>query len=310
MTFKALHEFIVKHDIITIFSHIYPDGDALGSVVGLRELIKTNFPHKEVYGLGANIAPFVHIIDETDVVSDEVIKTSGALVIDVANGDRVEDQRFKLAKDSFKVDHHIFVEKYTSGELVMTNRIATSEIIGEYMIAYNLKTSVRGATALLLGIMTDSGRFMYDLTSANTFKVVTLLMENGADLMRINSNLSLRKLESLKPRGYFLEHYETYQNVLYCRVPFSKLQELDIAPSSGGMFVNTYAGIVDYPLWATFFEGEDGIIFVELRSKNYNVQAVARKFGGGGHLKASGCRINSKDEIELVLKALTEAEQI
>ena len=308
--FSALKAFIEKHDTITIFSHIYPDGDAIGSVIGLRELIKTNYPHKEVYGLGANIAPFLNIVGPTDKISDEIIKKSAALVIDVANGDRVEDQRFKLAMASFKVDHHIFAEKYTDEELVNNDRIATAEILGEFLLVENLRVNELGATALALGIITDSGRFMYDLTSAVTFKVMSVLLESGADLKRINNNLSLRKIDGLKARGYFQLNYEIYKEVIYIVVPYETLASLNILPSQGGMFVNTYSNIEGYHSWATFFLEEDGKVFVELRSKSRNVQKVAVTFGGGGHLKASGCRLSSIDDIPAVLSVLNDGEEL
>lgn len=308
--YSALKAFIEKHDTITIFSHIYPDGDALGSVIGLRELIKTNYPHKKVYGLGANIAPFVNIIGETDMVDDEIIKQSAALVIDVANGDRVEDQRFKLAKARFKLDHHIFAEKYTDEEIVNNNRIATAEMIGEFILREDLQINALGATALALGIITDSGRFMYDLTSAVTFEVMAMLLSNGASLKDINNNLSIRKIDGLKARGYFQLNYEVYKEVIFIVVPYDKLQELEVLPSQGGMFVNTYSNIEGYHSWATFFIDEEGKVFVELRSKSRNVQKVAVTFGGGGHLKASGCRLNSIDEISKVLEVLNDGEDL
>ncbi|MDY0214957.1 MAG: bifunctional oligoribonuclease/PAP phosphatase NrnA [Bacilli bacterium] len=308
--YSALKAFIEKHDTITIFSHIYPDGDALGSVIGLRELIKTNYPHKKVYGLGANIAPFVNIIGETDMVDDETIKQSAALVIDVANGDRVEDQRFKLAKARFKLDHHIFAEKYTDEEIVNNNRIATAEMIGEFILREDLQINALGATALALGIITDSGRFMYDLTSAVTFEVMAMLLSNGASLKDINNNLSIRKIDGLKARGYFQLNYEVYKEVIFIVVPYDKLQELEVLPSQGGMFVNTYSNIEGYHSWATFFIDEEGKVFVELRSKSRNVQKVAVTFGGGGHLKASGCRLNSIDEISKVLEVLNDGEEL
>ncbi len=308
--YSALKAFIEKHDTITIFSHIYPDGDALGSVIGLRELIKTNYPHKKVYGLGANIAPFVNIIGETDMVDDETIKQSAALVIDVANGDRVEDQRFKLAKARFKLDHHIFAEKYTDEEIVNNNRIATAEMIGEFILREDLQINALGATALALGIITDSGRFMYDLTSAVTFEVMAMLLSNGASLKDINNNLSIRKIDGLKARGYFQLNYEVYKEVIFIVVPYDKLQELEVLPSQGGMFVNTYSNIEGYHSWATFFIDEEGKVFVELRSKSRDVQKVAVTFGGGGHLKASGCRLNSIDEISKVLEVLNDGEEL
>jgi len=308
--FKSLKAFIEKHDIITIFSHIYPDGDAIGSVIGLRELIKTNYPHKKVYGLGANIAPFIHIVGHTDEVSDETIKNSASLVIDVANGDRVEDQRFKLAKASFKIDHHIFAENYTNEALINNDRIATAEIIGEFLICEDLHINELGATALAMGIITDSGRFMYDLTSAITFKVMATLLEKGARLKDINTYLSMRKIDGLKTKGYFQLNYQIDRAVIYIVMPYDTLTSLNILPSQGGMFVNTYGNIEGYHSWATFFIDEEGKVFVELRSKARNVQKVAVMFGGGGHLKASGCRLQSIKEIPSVLDALNNAEEL
>lgn len=308
--FKALKSFIESHETITIFSHIYPDGDAIGSVVGLRELIKQNYPNKNVFGLGANIAPFQSIVGDLDILDDEVIRNSGALVIDVANGDRVEDQRFKLAKETFKLDHHIFAENYTNYELVNNNRIATAEIIGEFAISEKLQMNKEGATALLLGIITDSGRFMYDLTSATTFEVVTYLMQNGADLKRINSVLSQRSIDGLKARGYFLSNYETDRNVIYIVVDNPTLKKFELKANEGSKFVNTYANLDGYHSWATFFVEEDGRVFTELRSKSHNVQKVATAFGGGGHLKASGCRLNSVNEIAKLIDDLNNAEEL
>ncbi len=308
--FSSLTEFIKRHNIITIFSHIYPDGDAIGSMVGAQEIIKANFPDKEVYVVGENKEPFLTLLGPLDVVSDEVISNSAALVVDIANADRVFDQRFRLAKDSFKVDHHVFVENFTNEEIVKTNRIAASEILGEYVISENLKISNRGASALALGITTDSGRFVYDLTSALTFKVMSYLLENGADFKFINDVLGRRKLEGLKTRGYFMMNYVTYKNVIYISLTHEELTKLGLTFSEGSAFVNTYSGYEGYPTWATFFSDENGLIYSELRSKSHNVQRVARAFGGGGHLKASGCRLENKEEIIKVLEALVNAEEI
>ncbi|MGI6735544.1 MAG: DHH family phosphoesterase [Bacilli bacterium] len=308
--FKKLRKFIERHDTITIFSHVYPDGDAIGSIIGLRELIKTSYKHKKVFGLGTNVQPFVSLFGALDIVSDEVIKDSGAIIVDVANGARVEDQRYKLAKASFKLDHHIFAEKFTDEELVLTTRIATAEIIGEFMMKERLRTNTLGATALALGIITDSGRFKYDLTSGNTFKVMARLTNIGADLKMINEILSKRSAEGFKKQGHFLSNYELYENVIYIVIPNDKLKELGILPSEGTDYVNIYSNLDDYPLWATFLIEEDGRVFVELRSKIYNVQKVATLFGGGGHLKASGCRLENKAQIADVLTALTKAEEL
>lgn len=308
--FSSLLNFIAKHDIITIFSHIYPDGDSLGSVIGMRELIKTNYPHKHVYAISDTHETFNKIVGPLDSVSDEVIAKSAALILDVADGARVSDQRFKLAHDSFKVDHHIFAEDFTNGALILNDHIAVCEIIGEFIMAENLTINAQGATALALGIITDSGRFFYDLTSALTFKVMGMLLDNGADLKLINDVLSSKKLEGLKTRGYFMSNYEIDHSVVYIHLDFPTLQAFGLKASEGSAFVNMFGNYDNYPVWATFFTDADGITFCELRSKSRNVQQVAKDFGGGGHLKASGCRLQSVDQIPALLEALNNAKEL
>lgn len=308
--YDRLKAFIEKHATITIFSHIYPDGDAIGSLIGLRELILENYPHKKVYALGSNIKPHVDIVGPTDEVTDDVIKNSAAIVVDIANSARVEDQRFKLAKGSFKVDHHIFAEKFTDDEIVDTTKIATCEMLGEFAQLAKLKVNKLAATALLLGIITDSGRFFYDATSALTFSVSAFLLENGADFLKINEHLGKRRLGSLKERGYIMYNYKTYENIIYIFVDYKQLLALGLAASDGTNFVNTYRSIDEFPIWVTFFEDKDGRVFTELRSAKYNVQQVAKQFGGGGHVKASGCRLASQAMINDVLVALTNAEEL
>lgn len=104
--------------------------------------------------------------------------------------------------------------------------------------------------------------------------------------------------------------YETYKDVIYISLTKEELDNLSLTFSDGSQFINLYAGYEGYPSWATFFSDENGVVYCELRSKSRNVQKVARSFGGGGHLKASGCRLESKEEIIKVLEALVNAEEI
>lgn len=308
--YQRLKAFIEAHDTITIFTHIYVDGDAVGSVQGMKALITANYPHKKVYAIHEDVAPFNDILGLSDVVSDEIIKKSAALIVDVANGSRVSDERYKLAKYSFKLDHHIFVETFTTDEIVNNERIATAEMIGEFIMRESLLINEHGATALALGIITDSGRFFYDLTSALTFEVMAFLLNAGANFKKINESLAKRNIDGLKQRGYFMSNYAISGRVIYIHIPYAKLTELNILPSDGSSYVNMYGNFDGYPLWVTFFSDANGVVFTELRSKTHNVQKVAKAFGGGGHLKASGCRLTNEAQIADVLRALNTAEEL
>ena len=103
MITKQIWKTIKKYDTITIFRHIHPDGDAYGSQIGLKRMINKMFPKKKVYCLGEQSSHWGKIFDAMDEnVPHEEIRNSLAIVLDVADARRVDDDRFKLAKEVIK----------------------------------------------------------------------------------------------------------------------------------------------------------------------------------------------------------------
>ena len=104
--YKKIWVKIKENDVITIFGHVIPDGDCYGSELGLKNAILENYPNKKVYALGSGLPKFFPLVGDMDKVEDEVIKSSLAIIVDTANLSRIEDQRYSLAKDIIKIDHH------------------------------------------------------------------------------------------------------------------------------------------------------------------------------------------------------------
>ena len=302
--YAKLFQNIEKAETITIFSHIFPDGDAIGSLVGLKEAIKATFPNKSVFALGTNVEDFSPLVGKLDTVNDDIIANSLAIIVDVANKDRVEDQRYLLAKSTFLIDHHLFVESFTNETIIDNDKVATCEIIAEFIEEKNMKITPLGATALLLGILTDSGRYSYNPTGAQTLHLSAQLIKKGADLAKINYQLSKKEIIKVRFRGYILTNFKTKDGVCYIVISQSKLKHFNIDASDMSSYVNHLGNIKGYPCWATFAEDIDGKIYVELRSRNINVNQVALKFGGGGHLCASGCRLESFEDVPKVINEL------
>ena len=103
IVFKAIEE----ADSIVFFGHKNPDGDCVGSVMGMKHAIMELFPDKKIYGVGTHPSYLPSFIEEADRIGDEVIENSLAVVVDVSDSYRVEDQRFLKAKKIVCVDHHI-----------------------------------------------------------------------------------------------------------------------------------------------------------------------------------------------------------
>ena len=106
--FSKILEKIKQYDCIIIHRHSSPDGDALGSQLGLKALIKDNFPNKEVYAVGDAAGRYAFIKNSVmDELSDEKYQGALAIVLDTSAASLISDERYKTAKESIRMDHHI-----------------------------------------------------------------------------------------------------------------------------------------------------------------------------------------------------------
>ena len=294
--FKKVIEAIEKYDRIIIHRHSNPDGDAIGSQVGLKNILKENYPEKEIYAVGDASKRYGFIEDSaTDTVPDEYYYGALAFVLDTSATALISDERYKLADTVIKMDHHIFCEEFADIEVIDTSFESCCGLIGMFAMQTGLKVTPLAAKALYTGMITDSGRFRYDSVSAQTFKVASFLMEQKFNTNDIFSNLYADELASVQLRAKFLlkinktEHPVAY---IYTTLDEVKSYNADIFTISRGM-VNTMGDIKGIDIWVNFTETENGVL-CEIRSSKYNINPIAVKYGGGGHAKASGATIKDR----------------
>ena len=121
--------------IITIWGHVMPDPDCYGCQIGLRDILRLNFPDKKVYAIGSGIPVLFDRLKGMDNdVSDEEIASSLGILVDVSCIRRVEDQRVCKVKDLLKFDHHMFNEgeEFPYPSIVDPERVSAAEIIAEW----------------------------------------------------------------------------------------------------------------------------------------------------------------------------------
>ena len=154
-------------------------------------------------------------------------------------------------------------------------------------------------------MITDSGRFRYDSTNSNTFKLASRLMQEKFDTNDIYSNLYVDDFEFIKLRAKFvLKINLTPYKVAYIYTPIDEAKSygVDNFTISRGM-VNTMGDIRGVDIWVNFTETEEGVL-TEIRSSKFNINPIAVKYGGGGHAKASGATLKNKDEAMRMLEDL------
>lgn len=313
-----MYEQIIKairdHGVIIIHRHTNPDGDALGSQIGLKHIIQANFPDKTVYAVGDEAGRYAFMAEaEMDVISDEAYEGALAFILDTSARKLISDERYTKASLTVRMDHHLFCEKIADIEVVDSACESCCGLVTDFCMESGLMLPAEAATALYTGMVTDSGRFRYDSVNARTFKAAAFLMQQPIDTNEIYRNLYASDYEQMKLRAQFVLKIQfTAKNVAYIYTTLDEIKSYpaDLFGISRGM-VSTMADIKGVDIWVNFTETEKGVL-CELRSSRFNINPVAVKYGGGGHAKASGATVRDRGEAMAMLAdldAMMEAKE-
>lgn len=308
MIHKILQE-IENADTIIIFRHIKPDGDAIGSQHGLKFILKENYPDKKIYCLGenSNYWNMYYSNIDSDALNEDIIKNSLAIILDTPNMSRIDDQRYTLAKRKIKIDHHIFVEEFADIEWIETSSIATCQLITKFALENNLRIPRNAALLLYTGLVTDSGRFQFQNTSAETLRMGAALLETGIDAQDLFRFMYESSENIVRFKGYCENNFTLLKcGLAYNILDKQILKEYDVTASSGASNVNALSGIRKVKIFVHFAEQDDGTIKVEFRSKKIPVNLIANRYGGGGHALASGTIVNDFATVDNIIDDLIE----
>ncbi|MBR2342905.1 MAG: bifunctional oligoribonuclease/PAP phosphatase NrnA [Clostridia bacterium] len=304
--FEEIYRLIEKYPKIVIHRHKNPDGDALGAQLGLRYILKDSFPNKEIYAVGDMTERYSFMLDTPlDEIEDTVYTDALAIVLDCSAKALISDERYTTAAATARIDHHIFVEKIAEAELTDTTYESCCGMIAELAIECGLSVSPAAARALYTGMVTDSGRFRYDSTTAKTFRLASFLTERDFDITEIYGNLYADELPLMQLRAkYVLKIQTTPEGVAYIYTPLEEAKSYGVSDFtlSRGM-VGVMSDVRGIHTWVNFTESESGVL-AELRSSRYNINPIAVKYGGGGHQKASGATLKNKEEAMAMLEDL------
>ncbi len=303
---KEVLELIKKYDTIIIHRHKNPDGDALGSQIGLKKIIEGNFPSKTVYAVGDEAGRFAFMEDSVmDEIPDSVYSGALAIVLDTSAKSLISDDRYLLADKTVRIDHHLFVENIADVDVDETDFESCAGLVTHLAVCWNLSINKAAAKALFTGMVTDSGRFRYDSTSPRTLREAAFLLEKGFQPTEIYDKLYVDDFSMIKMRASFVMDVRfTDNNVAYIYSDRQRVLSLGVSDFtvSRGM-VNVMAEIRGVDIWVNFTEAENGVL-AEIRSKTSDINKIAVKYGGGGHLKASGATLANREQAMQMLADL------
>ena len=195
--FKEILKTIEAYNRILVHGHIRPDGDCYGSQFGLAEIIKENYPEKDVHVVG-DTSDFVSFLGtpEKATITDEMYKGALAIVVDCGSADRVSDQRYQTADKVIKIDHHIAQVHYGDIVYVEEESPACCQIITKFAKEMGLKINEKAAFALYTGLVTDTGRFRIRGVDSDTVDAASELMKHNVDVEVLDNKLR-KKVEKL-----------------------------------------------------------------------------------------------------------------
>ena len=270
--FEKIIAKIEKYDSIVIFGHLNPDGDCYGSQIALRNILRNEYPQKQVYCVGSGLKKFLNILGQMDIVTDETISKSLAILVDGNDLSRAEDQRVRTALDFAKIDHHIDLHNFTEGpEVIDDKATSTCELIYKFAKENEFEIDLITASALYLGIMTDTGRFQFAEDFVSMFSMVSDLCSIGVDPILLTKTNNLQPEISLDIKAFIYSHLVKTDFLIYAVARKEDRKKLGV--SSAQIVGNTslLSYVVNHPIWFIASETDNGGMQVEIRSSTYNV---------------------------------------
>ncbi|MEX0620386.1 MAG: bifunctional oligoribonuclease/PAP phosphatase NrnA [Solirubrobacterales bacterium] len=299
---EQIADLIAGNQKFLLTTHEGPDGDALGSLLGTQNMLES-LGKDSVTFLAAKEFPlpveYRHLPLE-DVFHEPPADLRDRVVIflDCGNIDRMPvDFLRNGGLTVVNIDHHHDNTRFGEHNFVSPTASSTAEIIFELAVALDVKISPSMARALYIGIVTDTGKFMYDSTDARTHEVTAALIEAGVDVDDVNRRLyESVPIEKLRLLSRSLDNVS-----MHCDgdLIITRITAEDYDSSGAGEEMTE--GVIDH------LRAVEGIRVaavvkdqvsrgqaarkVSLRAgdNSTDVSAIARRFGGGGHVKAAGC---------------------
>ena len=296
---------IKEYQRIIIFRHFRPDGDAMGSTMGLAAILRLTYPEKEIYLQNCDSSAYLAFMGgEDEPIADELYADALGVIIDTGTADRASNKKFTLCREIVKIDHHIDIKPYGDLSWVEEHRSSACEMIAYFYDTFHdeLKMDKTAATYIYTGMVTDSGRFRYRSVSGDTMRLAGMLLDFGVDTDTLYANLYLKDFNSFKFEAYVYEHMQiTEGGVAYLYVDKKMQEQFSLTLEDASAAISYLDAIKGSIIWIAFIESEDGSIRVRLRSRFVTISEVAERYSGGGHACASGATVHSRKEMKALL---------
>ena len=297
-------EKIKSHDKIVIHRHISPDPDALGSTIGFKKLIEDNIGGKDIRVVGYQ-EKNLEWLGKMDQADEAFYQGALVIIMDTAKLNRIDNKHFSKGASLIKIDHHPGDDHYGNLNFVDTNAASVCEMVTHMALYFGWTISRDVATLLYAGIVSDTGRFLYDTVTPKTFQAAQHLLSLGIDVNELTRNLYKKPMNVLKAQAYVLNNFEVTQHgVAYFKMSKETQKEFGLTTGTRSLLVDVLANIEGILVRVCFFEQDKGQIRANIRSEGPIINQVAERYDGGGHPKASGAMLTKWESADDLITEL------
>jgi phosphoesterase RecJ-like protein len=290
---QAFGGLVDKAERILIISHIRPDGDAVGSLLGLGKILEDLGKVVDlvledgVPLVFSHLTGFENVLKEASGVYDLII------VVDSSDIDRIGDVLDDYGDADINIDHHPTNTQFATLNIVRVEAVSTTEIIYDLALALDYPINLPAAEALLTGLLTDSLGFRTSSSNSRTLRIAAELQEIGANLPELYRKAMFeRSYEAVLYWGKGLGRIQREDRLAWTYLSLEDRAEADYPGRDDADLVNILTRIRDIDICVVFVEQKNGTVKVSWRSKSgFDVSQIASQFGGGGHKPAAGADI-------------------
>lgn len=294
---NGLMEAIAKAETIAIGGHIRPDGDCIGSCMGLYGYIEANYPQKKVTVYLEEFPEAFSYLKKEEALAEKAEAYDLFIALDCGDEKRLGETEEVMKRAAFvwNVDHHITNTKFGNENYVVPKASSTSQIL--YTLMEPDKITYDTACALYTGVVHDTGVFKHSNTSAETMRIAGELMEKGIPFGRIiDGSFYMKTYKQLQIMGRcLLESTRILDGrCLFSIVRKSVMDLYEAKPSDLDGVIDEMRTTEGIEVAILLYEREPGEYKVSMRSNEIvDVSKIAGYFGGGGHVRAAGCAIKA-----------------
>jgi len=298
--FDRVIEVINSCSTFLITAHVKPDGDAIGSELAMYHVLRGMGKNAVVYNQDETPALYEFLPGSQNIIHslDSVNGFEAVFVLDCSNIERVGDKKDKISsiKKIVNIDHHVSVGTFSEILLVDSTASSTGEIIHRLLKKMGFAITGDIATNIYTAILTDTGSFRYSNTGSDTFRVAADLVDKGANCRYIAEKIyETRPANQVRLMAKVLDTLEFYEGekVGFVYVTQKMLRREGALSEHTEGFVDIIRSIQGVEIAACYYEVSKNRFKISLRSKGkVNVEEIAGKLGGGGHVNASACRVD------------------